>query len=869
MMPRHPGRTIAAVLLAAAAALTASAAPACAAPDPTPLCALAQQSLEAGHLGQAAALYTQTADGNPSTCASVGLSLVAAHHQVAAQSAAAGQELLQAGDLAAAERKFREALAIDAENAEATAGLNAITARQQNLALSQWDLFYDRWVLPMTQLLTAAAILLLVLLTLSGLLSGVVVKVDSIAWPRPWRISLGVIGFLLLVGSALMFAIYQMFHPFNPGDISDWPADLTALVVFPAAITVAAAWTHERYRVASEWESRGKTLMRLFRSWRPTLAGAFTYWWRLLVPLVIIGSLGLLLRTVVLHDPRQQLLTTYAVLTLDGILLTAATFGQNLRLQVSVQSPDGENDPVATDYLLARVQDLGIDTPPMRLRAVTSSMHLSKIKTEDLSALPSGKIAAALSSIFFAIRPDLTWRVRAAIMDDNRITVTLTRNGCHAESDIFSRAELFLPLSKDQESRERAKAQLLTGAAAVTLLRLSRAHPRLRGQLCGATAWRSVTLQVIATSRSLIDDPDLRTALLARAVDEDPGNVLARVDHLWALQDATPHDSSAYRQLAEEADDQFDDIKAFCPDALVIRALYRSASQWINSFVVSGRADKHAFGLAKKRVEELDSACEDVDTNDMDLLTLAKQIRPIGKAMRHEIKALTDVRSDRHSFMESSPTPRLAYEYARLAGLDRRSHPMSKRTALRYLRIALPTEALRAEARKDPCLRTLHDSEEYQELTATASTFVDLPLFDSCRPKLVEAGLSAPTDFLFRTATTRQRAVLAEYLDISPVLVERFVQIAQLTQLHDRLDCAAALGLLVACGIDSPARLRLEFARDKDKLFEALMDANRDGPRIQEIEDVESWLPDAVSTAAAATRSRRGRRAADLVGRLL
>ncbi|MFD0526483.1 hypothetical protein ACFQ1I_03130 [Kitasatospora arboriphila] len=100
------------------------------------------------------------------------------------------------------------------------------------------------------------------------------------------------------------------------------------------------------------------------------------------------------------------------------------------------------------------------------------------------------------------------------------------------------------------------------------------------------------------------------------------------------------------------------------------------------------------------------------------------------------------------------------------------------------------------------------------------------------------------------------------------MLVERFVQIAQLTQLHDRLDCAATLGLLVECGIDSPARLLAEFARDKDRLFEAIGDANREGPRIPEVDDVASWLPDAVSTAAAAHRSRRGRRAADRLGRI-
>ncbi|MEW1908067.1 hypothetical protein AB0442_06350 [Kitasatospora sp. NPDC085895] len=867
-MPRHPGRTTAAVLLAVVAALTASAAPGYAAADPTALCALAQQSLEAGHLAQATALYTQTEDGNPLPCASLGLTLVAAHHQVAAQATAAGQEFLQAGDLAAAERKFREALGNDAENAEAAAGLDAITARQQDLALSRWDLFYDRWVLPMTQLFTAAAILLLALVALSGLLTGVVVKVDSIAWPRPWRISLGIAGYFLLIGSALMFTVYQMFHPFDPGELSDWPADLTVLVVLPTAVTLAAAWTHGRYRFASERESRRQTLGRLFRSWRPTLAGAFTYWGRLLVPLLAVGGLGLLLRTVVLDDPGRRLLTTYAVLALDGILLTAATFGQNLRVQVSVQSPDGENDAVATDYLLARVQDLGIDTPPMRLRAITSSMHLSTIKTEDLSALPNGKIAAALSGLFFAVRPDLTWRVRAAIMDDNRITVTLSRNGRHAESDIFSRAELFLPLSRSEDARERAKAQLLTGAAAVTLLRLSRAHPRLRNQLCGATNWRSVTLQVIATSRSLIDDPGLRTALLARAVDEDPGNILARVDHLWALQDATRHDSYAYRQLADAADEQLAVVKALCPDVLVIRALYRSASQWINRCAATGGRDMDASSKAKRAVEELARKCVETDTDDVEHMTLARQIRPVAEAMEHEIAALSGVWSARRPFMRSAPPPRLAYEYARLAGLDPRRPRVSDRTAIHYLRIALPTEALRAEARKDPCLAGLHDSKEYQELTAAASTFLDLPVFDSCRPALVEAGLSAPTDFLLRTATARQRAVLAEYLDVSPVLVERFVQIAQLTQLHDRLDCAATLGLLVECGIDSPARLLAEFARDKDRLFEAIGDANREGPRIPEVDDVASWLPDAVSTAAAAHRSRRGRRAADRLGRI-
>ncbi|OKI13311.1 hypothetical protein A6A07_15515 [Streptomyces sp. CB03911] len=807
----------AAVLAATTATSPVGASPAD--PDPAEVCAVAGQYAAAGLLAEAKALYGQVADSNQTGCQVDGAAQIRARELGATQAVAIGQHLLQAGDVERARVEFQEALDLDRANAGAVDGLAVVEARRRNQRLSsavpRWNLFYDDWFVPLTRLIVIALATLAIVLAVSGLTTRLVVKPNSIAWSRRARWSIGLPGVLLLGGAAVMLPLYPMFNPFPASDLPGWEPVLGMLVVFPPLVCLAAVRAYRRDRI--------KDVLSRTELWRRSLGP----WSRLLVALLCTGLLGLVF-SLLLDQAPERLLTAYAVLTVDGVVLTAAALGQNLRLQVAVQSSTNPPaDPVDTDYLLARLQSLGTEQFPQRFPSTNGSSPsgaplAAALKSEELSALPSGKTVGALSSLFFALRPELTWRARASLVDDSRVAITLSRNGLHADSAIFSRRDLGLPDLRDDDDVKRAKAQLLTGAAAFILVRLSKSHPQLKAGLYGAQDWRSVTLQVIAASNSLIDDNKEKTALFARAVNLDPGNVLARLNHLWTIQDATPLKSPAYAALAEDVDKQLPDVESSGSEVLQIRALYRSAARWINLFVEGGRSDTYHLRQATTRLEALEKACCSYPDPmaKPDLAALIERTRPTVAAMRLDIDLLDRPAGTRRSPADTARlSPRLAYEYACLASLP---PTPSRGRALRYLRLALPSKSEKTDAWNDPCLRPLRADREFQQLTdhVPPAAFLDLPAFAAHQQELIDAGLSSPTDLIRCTSTAGQRAALAAHLHTSPFVVGRYRRIAQLARLHPELANAAVLGLLVDCDIDSPTRLRSEVQRD----FAALLD---------------------------------------------
>ncbi|WP_327286617.1 hypothetical protein [Streptomyces sp. NBC_01205] len=595
-------------------------------------------------------------------CAVDGLRLVAKARQDAAELVTAGQLMIRSGHLAAAEDKFRAALRLDAASAAAAAGiarLSDLKNRPLPTAVSNSDRFYRDWALPLGRLIVVAAIGMLILYALAGLCSRWLVKVDAVAWPAGIRHTMGSAGAFLLFAAAVMAPLFAMFSPFTPTWTQCWVGALViALVGIGAGALVLCA-------------ARGDD----WRRWRALLLS--------LDVVILLGIPAVLLISALSYDVR--LMFVHIALTVIGVLLTAAALGQNLRLQVEVQQSDGSVNAASSDYLLARMQGLGTETR-RSLRKSTSTpgtTPLSQIPVEELSALPAGKFVGPLIRLFYALRPDLTWRARVTLVDGNRVAINLSRNGQHAASAVFSRPDLHLPKDPDQE---RAKAQMLTGAAAFILVQLSAVHQKLQEGLYGASQWKSVALQVIASSKSLLAEDETRNAtkvgLLAKAVDEDPQNELAQFEYVWAAYGLQLHEETDFGGFARAIYAQYDRSEVSKEKALdgdegwmplKIRILYSIVTQWLNGYgsVDAGDADRTEQGKIRDYAAELDRLCDPskVAWKGKELQHQQAVMHPLARNLLDSLKALLDPLKEGqvtaiHSHEGPPASPRLAYDHA-------------------------------------------------------------------------------------------------------------------------------------------------------------------------------------------------------------
>ncbi|MER7045871.1 DUF4332 domain-containing protein [Streptomyces jumonjinensis] len=853
-------------------------------------CDEARERQQAGELDGAKETYTAVAvkGGDAErACAVAGLKSVAAQREQAAAVVTAGEDLVKAGDLDKAGNVFRSALAMDQSNPGATAGLAQVNKAQDRPGASaNWDRFSAYWVMPLGRMLLFGAVGFAVLYALAGLSTRLFVPVDTISWPRPHRWIAGATGFLLIFGAAVMLPLYAMFRPFSPREpLANWAAGaLLGIGLGMISLTVLASYSgHRGRREQGDWRDWSALLISLGAA--VVVAGALLLAPREALGLEAAGVIAVLGLTAVAlialtatrpHDVRRpltlliplsfavmvatalvlvpltdtgRLIAAHIALAVIGVVLTAATMGQNLRLQVEVQKPDGTVSAGSTDYLLARVKGLGAESPKA-LNGATSGLAttpLSKITSEDLSALPAGKVAGALSRLLFAARPDLTWRARVTLVDADRVAMTLSRNGRYAESAVFSRPDLGLsavptePAEADRAAeQDRANAQLLTGAAAFILLRLSKAHLELQDDLYGAERWQSVALQVIATSRSLMGDgvkaDDERVELLSRAMDEDPGYVLARFEYLWAVYRRAPDQRTAHAALANSLDEQYGrsglsdrgvEDEGWAP--LRIRVKYSSATHWLNGYVAEGRRDDQLRENAAESVTELKSLCEE-KWKGVQLRRQADRMHDFAENLEHCITALEGVAPPKGATWlhphEHAPSPKLAWDHACLdcflAGIPglKAEKDMRLGQAIEDLEFAVATDRARSKATADPCFGPLASDHRFKQLTGVPPrSFLDLPALAPHKVPLAKAGIESAPDLARRTQSAEQQEQLATHLGVSRVIIDRMREIALLAQVHPDLDDPGMLHLLIAQGVGSPAALRDRASRDADQLI--------------------------------------------------
>ncbi|MFC9328532.1 DUF4332 domain-containing protein [Kitasatospora sp. NPDC057015] len=693
---------------------------------------------------------------------------------------------------------------------------------------SDWDAFYSSWLRPVAQLLIPLAIALVVLVAVSGLLTRFVVHRDALAWSRPARSFWSVVGGLAVLAAATFLSVYPMFHPFADGRWLPW-AFLFGVVAPGVTLAVLASGLRIRYPIRVDMV-------------RPVTMPRPTSWILLLVWALLVScffSWGV-------HD---RLLVAYVALAVLGITATATALGQNLRLEIEAHGADGNADGAASDYVLARLQSLGSKVPDL---PVSRANQLSNLLSENLSAIPAGAVASTVARVMYAFRPGLTWRARITLVDINRVTITLTRNGQHVRSDVISRRNLGLaPLraAKDtpelEEERGRARAQLLTGVAACILVELSRTHPHLRAGLCGARQWRSVALQVIATEPALTDDLDTRLTLLQDSVTLEPRYGPGRLNYLETLIAVTPKTIENRLRFAELMDAQLPltltkDKKSIKGgwELIHMHIQYSRAAMRVNAYLMARSA-------GEQRIQQLSSRHKDVldkaDTaagelvevcnryrSSEDVGQFADYMRPQAESLQSAIAFLVDEvrqllnggqwtwpppKPDRY------PSPLVASYYATLAGLvdEYGIQRGDLGDTLAHLAFACATTEDRRFLRQDPAFwKLMRDPCRRKPVESALGLkppgMLDLPPFRAYSDRLTAVGITTFEQLQRRLNGTDAHSTLAAYLDASPLVVSHLAEIAELATTHRDLSSVEVLQLLLDAGIASRSELRRRVA---------------------------------------------------------
>ncbi|RKE23339.1 hypothetical protein [Streptomyces sp. TLI_171] len=714
---------------------------------------------------------------------------------------------------------------------------------------ARWDKFFADWVRPVGQVVIVAAIVLAVMTALSGLLTRTMVSCRAEAWKAPTIRCWTALGGAAMLAVGVLATVYPMFAPFHD---AAWLALAFPLgVVLPGlALPVFASGLHWSRAGRLEYDRRRLVMPR------GTAVTLALLWAGLLTYFLVAGHQG-------------RLIVADAGLAVLGITAVATALGQSLRIQIEAQDATGAADAAASDYVLSRLQHLS--TKSIDRVGISRASELSKLLSEDLSAIPAGNIAGSIAKVLYAIRPGLTWRARVTTIDSDRVTVTLTRNGLHAFTALVSRPELGLPAIPPDTTepaltgcRDQARAQLLTSAAACILVSLSKGHRELSQGLCGAEQWTAVALHVIATDSAMAGDPPLQRALLRQAVHLQPGYGPARFDYLGAQFMATGRTlddrlrfARLLAPLVELAKDEDDGTIRFGWETVYLEALYGRIVLWLGGYLGEhGRPDRRKIALLMEAeptlvadveacADELSAACATLharceqESRRFDTGELLRYIEAMSKraeligAMLGLIKDQKHQRGHRPSRWTSpepdtAPSPELAYSYARLAALVRtcKLDPGPLGEPEDHLALAIAGTKDRRTLKEDPSfVAMLHDRSAG---TMRVIGFEDrvgmleLPPFLPFADRLREIGLTSFAALLASTGGGADRQELASYLGVSGLRANQLLGIARLSDLHEDLSRPEVVKVFLDVGVTCPADLRRRVREDSRRLDEAL-----------------------------------------------
>lgn len=889
----------------------AAPAPSPASEDVRPLMVEAGRLADAGELAAAERLYELVLEGEtPDPAASQGLAYVEDRRSVAARYTANAKALEAAGRTGAARACVDKASNLDVDAADtravaaADAGGDVADQSEAADAADDWDTFYEDWLAPAARVVVPFLVVLAALLIVGRLLTSLAVPVNARAWrDGPRRVAWWV-GLLLLALGALRLTVFAG----RPGSwFDEWVSDggrLSVVLVLLIASCVAF------------WSSRFWARLRDDEPLFPSVG----------VPLVTVLVLAAV--AVIVAGTNNWRITDEvwpwlvgSALVLLGLALFSAGRGHAMRLQVRVKKAK-EDDPEATAYVLARLQDLG-SSPPRGLKAA-QEVDVTELPTNAITSLSGGTFANAITTLIGLLTPSVPWRAIVETGVPDEVVVTVTRNGGVAQTAIVNAGPFrILPVEGTSDGKAPAgdgapgkapdvdASDLLTAAAAVILTELAERHRTLKPGLCGASRWQSVAAHVVATKPPESGGGDeLRRRLLTVAVQQDPQNALARSAFV-RLQGEEARDAKGFEAHADrlrellciidvqrKADADADVSALDAPHdpcsqarsepgtvrtddeytALRLRTLHALTASWLNAAAAIGRD-----GDTKKSVDAALASYGRLRAllrrryTDPRLREFVAQFWPVADELGQAIKVF---RKDSCALRDRFTSETACAPLSMHALYDRACRHVfhnEYREAIDGLRLALELPELRKQALHDPWLGSLREPragaekwcDQFWAIVGPESPdFVGLPPFGKKGESLRDLGIGSPQDLLAATACTDGIPDLAKSLEISPGVVQGWVTFAELAMVRGREVEALEirnLRLLAALDIRSVAALR---ARKHADLVEQLVAAaDTANVRRPSADEVREWLaaarPPAPSAShsepAAATKSPRCR----------
>lgn len=225
-------------------------------------------------------------------------------------------------------------------------------------------------------------------------------------------------------------------------------------------------------------------------------------------------------------DANPPTVLAALVWTVGGIAWLGVVLGRRLQVRIEVLDSAGKRSDQAAAFTSARLSTMGSHKP--RGADAPQGSDVGTLPADALSATPTSTAAWVAYHLVRAVLSMVPWHAKIAVVDCETATIELRRFGKQVRTTVLYRSALGLaPLAEGTPSEERdcvGTRDLLTAAAALIVIELSVRHRCLKHGLCGATRWRSLACQVLAGTPPWEDDSSARTALLAEAVDKDPGN---------------------------------------------------------------------------------------------------------------------------------------------------------------------------------------------------------------------------------------------------------------------------------------------------------------------------------------------------------
>lgn len=474
--------------------------------------------------------------------------------------ARAAQDLIKGQKWPEALAAANEALGANADNADAQVAsqsakdevTKAPKSKLQELQ-DNWQEFAERELAPLGGLLVPFVTTLVALLVTSRLVVLLVAKWpaldESPAAGRPRRV-LGV-GLFQLVLSSLMltFGLANLFDGYI------WLLGLFALATTASAVFAWQANDDARPPTSSRQVPDSLPASLMLIAVVPTLWGMNLY---------LQGS----------GATRGFVLSLAAVGGVLGVFLTAWWLATRLRLEVKVTREDNKDSRAEAALVTALLYDLGAEKP--RGLEVTQGADVTAL-TDALTALPDNVISKGIRTVLAAITGTTPW-IANIEGDTNGRTVSVSRNGRTIESVAIDGHTYgsVVPDDAAKATPNRLAEAPLRMAAAFILFTLAKKHPSIRGGLAGASDWRSIGLQYVATTLLEADaDSEKRQQKLAKALELDPGNLAAQL----AFRHATERKSADARVLIGYRDwlkDQECELvrEGLAQSAVLLRACY-------------------------------------------------------------------------------------------------------------------------------------------------------------------------------------------------------------------------------------------------------------------------------------------------------